>query len=149
MKGGWKMNAFQKMFLVSILVVGVSVVGFSGGLGAIAADQPETFPCVAEANLEKDIAPEAALEELTCFMKKWEGSETLHFKVTIKNVSDKPQRFRVNLFLDNGKAVGGLIPQKTKKGLVEPGATAGFVYPVGGMSCKPKSLTIRILTMAP
>ena len=143
------MNAFQRTFLVSTLAVGMALLWGVAYMPAMASDRPGTFPCVAEGSLEKDISPEAALVELSCFMKKWEGSETLHFKVTLKNVSDKPQRFRVNLFLDNGKAVGGLIPRKTKKGLVKPGAEAGFTYPVGGMSCKPKSLIIRISTMAP
>lgn len=143
------MNAFQRTFLVSALAVGMALLWGVAFMPAMAADQPETFPCVAEGKLEKEISPEAELVELSCFMKKWEGSETLHFKVTLKNVSDKPQRFRVNLFLDQCKAVGGLIPRKTKKGLVKPGATAGFIYPVGGMSCKPESLIVRISTMAP
>jgi hypothetical protein len=145
------MNAFQRIFLVSAFIMGMTLIPGVIGMTAVAgaADQPGAFPCVADENLEKSISSEAALEELSCFMKKWEGEETLHFKVTLKNVSDKPQRFRVNLFLDNGKAVGGLIPRKLKTGLVEPGATASFVYPVGGMSCKPKSLIVRVSTMAP
>jgi hypothetical protein len=143
------MNAIQRTFLVSTLAVGMALLWGVAYMPAMAADRPEAFPCVAEGNLEKEISPEAELVGLSCFMKKWEGSETLHFKVTLKNVSDKPQRFRVNLFMDQCKAVGGLIPRKTKKGLVKPGAKAGFTYPVGGMSCKPKSLIIRISTMAP
>jgi hypothetical protein len=65
----------------------------------------------------------------------------------VKNVSAEPQRYRVNLFLDNGKAVGGLLPSKTKKGLVEPGQTASFTYPVKGMTEKPGSIFLRIGTM--
>lgn len=107
-----------------------------------------TFPCVADANLEKHVAPEAELVELACFFKKYEGAEVLHFKVGIKNSSDKPQRFRVNIFLENGKAAGGLIPQKTKKGLVGPGKTANFVYPVTGMTAKPKGIMVKISTIS-
>jgi hypothetical protein len=62
-------------------------------------------------------------------------------------VSDTPQRYRVNIFLDNGKAVGGLLPRKTKKGLVKPGQTVSFVYPVKNMTRKPGSIDIRITTM--
>jgi len=105
--------------------------------------------CVAQDQLEKTVAPEAELETFVCLFKKWKGTETLHFKVVIKNVSDKAQRFRVNIFLDDGKAVGGLIPRKTKKGLIEPGKTGSFVYPVKGMPGKPKSLILKISTMAP
>jgi hypothetical protein len=72
----------------------------------------------------------------------------LHFKVGVKNTSSQPQRYRVNIFLANGKAVGGLIPRKVKKGLVQPGQTASFVYPVGGMGKKPKAITLMIGTVS-
>ena len=92
--------------------------------------------------------PEAELAEFSCVMKEWSGSDTLHFNVAVKNVSDTPQRFRVNIFLDNGKAVGGLIPRKTKDGLVQPGDTAKFVYPVKDMDRGPKSVTVMVKTMS-
>ena len=99
----------------------------------------EVFPCAADSRIEKTIAPEAELAEFSCVMKAYEGSDTLHFNVAVKNISDRPQRYKVNIFLDNGKAVGGLIPSNTKKeGLVEPGKTAGFEYPVVGMECAPQ-----------
>jgi hypothetical protein len=107
----------------------------------------EIFPCAADSKIEKTIAPEAELADFSCVLKKWEGSDTLHFNVALKNVSDVPQRYRVNIFLDNGKAVGGLIPRKTKGGLVEPGQTASFVYPVSGMDCGPKSIVLMVKTM--
>ena len=132
-------------FLALLLCLGIAGISTESA----AKNKPCTFPCVAEADLEKSIVPEAALEEFTCFMKNWSGAETLHFKVSIKNVSDKPQRYRVNIFLDNGKAVGGWIPRKIKKGLVQPGQTGGFVYPVGGMPGKPKTVTIKITTAGP
>jgi len=145
------MKPHRRVFLAFSIVLGMALLlGAGGGLGsAVAADEPETFPCVAEAGLEKDIAPEASLEEFACFLKTWKGAETLHFKVRLKNVSDQPQRFRVNIFLGNGKGVGGLIPRKTKGGLVEPGASAEFAYPVKGMTDKPCSVFLRIMTMNP
>ena len=145
------MKPHQRMFLASSMVLGmVLLLGAGGGPGsAFAADAPETFPCVAEGGLEQEIAPEVSLEEFVCFLDTWKGAETLHFKVRLKNVSDRPQRFRVNIFLDNGKAVGGLIPRKTKGGLVEPGASAEFAYPVKGMTDKPCSVFLRIMTMNP
>ncbi|MBW2103245.1 MAG: hypothetical protein JRH05_11335 [Deltaproteobacteria bacterium] len=120
-------------------------------LGGCAAQKPkpgEPFSCVAPGKLEKQIVPEASLQEFSCFFKKWKGSETLHFKVAVKNVSTGPRRFRVNIFLDNGKAVGGLIPRKTKKGLVKPGQTASFIYPVKGMDEKPGAVTLIIRTIS-
>ncbi len=80
----------------------------------------EIFPCVADSKIEKTIAPEAELTDFSCVLKKWEGSDTLHFNVAVKNVSDQPQRYRVNIFLDNGKAVGGLIPRKPARDWSNP-----------------------------
>ena len=115
----------------------------------VAAEKKGNFPCVAADRLEKEITPEALLEDLSCSMKPWAGAETLHIQVAVRNVSDASQRYRVNIFLDNGKAVGGLIPRKTKKGLVEPGAVASFVYPVQGMPRRPGSMLLKITTASP
>ncbi|BBO70030.1 hypothetical protein DSCA_39600 [Desulfosarcina alkanivorans] len=108
----------------------------------------EVFPCAADSKIETSIAPEAELADFSCVLKKWEGSDTLHYNVSLKNVSDRPQRYRVNIFLDNGKAVGGLIPRKTAKGLVQPGETASFVYPVKDMDRGPESVTLMVKTMS-
>jgi hypothetical protein len=107
----------------------------------------EVFPCVKAGKLDTTIAPEAELEEFSCVFKRWEGCDVLHFNVKIKNVSSQEQRFKVNIFLDNGKAVGGLLPRKTKKGLIQPGQSAAFTYPVGGMTDQPKAITLMVKTM--
>jgi hypothetical protein len=104
------------------------------------------FACAQEGKISKEISPEAELEGFSCFFKRWDGAKALHFKVVVKNVSDKPQRFKVRIFLDNGKAVGGLLPRKTKKGLMKPGQTAAFTYPVK-VKDKPGSIELYITTM--
>ena len=134
---------------IALLLAAALLFACAGTRDSTAGGEGAPFPCVAPDRLEKEIAPEAALEGLSCAMKPWAGTETLHVQVTVKNVSDTPQRFRVNLFLDNGKAVGGLIPRKTKTGLVEPGSSASFVYPVQGMPGKPGSMLVRITTASP
>ena len=140
------MNRFKNVstwLLVILVALGLALVSCAG-----TKPKPgEVFPCVAEGNLEKTIAPEAELVEFSCVFKKWSGSETLHFKVTVKNVSSEDQRFKVNIFLDNGKAVGGLLPRKIKKGLLKPGKTTTFVYPVKNMDEKPKAITLMIKKM--
>ena len=130
-----------------IVIVGVACLGLGTGAGAKANAAEGEFPCAPEGKISKEISPEAQLAGLSCFFKKFEGVQTLHFKVALKNVSDKPQRFRVRIFLDNGKAIGGLIPRKTKKGLIKPGQTKTFVYPVGRMTTKPGSIELYITTM--
>lgn len=107
---------------------------------------PAMVPCAAK--LEQQIAAEAQVVGFTCFVDKYKGKPSLHFKVTLKNVSKEEQRFRVNIFLDDGKAVGGLIPEKTKGGLVKPGTEAGFTYPVQGYTGTPAEVMLVVKTMS-
>ena len=140
------MERFQNVFSLLAIVAGLSALLLTGCAGS--NPQPgEVFPCAADSKVEKSISPEADLTDFSCVLKNWEGSDTLHFNVSLMNVSDQPQRYKVNIFLDNGKAVGGLIPRKTNGGLVEPGQTASFVYTVGGMAKGPKSVDLIVKTM--
>lgn len=107
----------------------------------------EIFSCVQESDLTKTIAPEASLENFTCVVKEWNGANALHFNISVKNVSSEDQRYKINIFLENGKAVGGLLPRKTKKGLVKPGDIAEFSYPVKGMDTAPGKIDLIIKTM--
>ena len=144
------MKPFKELSIWLILftaIVGIMIMGGCSKNKLTPATAPDEFPCAAEGKLEKKLDPEAELTEFSCSFKKWEGSETLHFKVTVKNVSDKPQRFRVNIFLKNGKAVGGLIPRKTKGGLIKPGQTGSFVYPVKNMAVQPRAVTLIVSTL--
>jgi hypothetical protein len=134
--------------LICLALAAVSLAVGCGGGALTPKNAPAKFPCVADDQLVKDIVPQAELVDFSCAFKKWKGVETLHFSVAVKNVSNEPQRYRVNIFMDNGKAVGGLIPRKTKKGLVQPGQTASFVYPVKDMAQQPKSIILKISTVA-
>ena len=129
-----------------IVIMAAACLSLGAGVGTT-ANAAEEFACAQEGKINKEISPEAQLDGFTCFFKKWDGAKVLHFKVAVKNVSDKPQRFKVRIFLDNGKAVGGWLPRKTKKGLIKPGQTAKFVYPIKGMAAKPGSIDLYITTM--
>ena len=144
------MKTLHRMsFLLVIFMAGIGFVLVGcAGKGYTPGTAPESFPCVPDGKLEKQIAPEAELENLSCTFKAYEGKDTLHFNVAVKNVSSQPQRYRVNLFMDNGKAVGGLIPRTTKGGLVEPGKSMSFDYPVVDMPFSPKAITLIIKTVA-
>lgn len=130
-------------FMFGIAFCCALVIAFAGT--TLAAE--ETFDCTKADQLEQEIVAEAELVDFTCFFKEWKNEECLHFMVKFKNISDTEQRFRVNIFLDNGKAVGGLLPRKTKSGLIQPGAVVEYAYPVRGMAQKPEGVFLRIQTM--
>lgn len=141
------LRRFSSWGAVAAWLLAIAMIGCGGkSVRHTPANAPQTFPCVAEDQLEKSIAPEAELRELSCSFKRYEGSDTLHFNVMVRNVSSTPQRFRVNIFCDNGKAVGGLIPRKTSGGLAEPGEDVQFVYPVVDMPETPDSLMLVVRT---
>ena len=137
-----------KIKLSWVLLVFAAVVLALNGCMTTPPKPGEIFSCAKASDLNKTIAPEASLENFSCVIKKWEGSDTLHFNVAVKNISNEDQRFKVNIFLENGKAAGGLLPIKTAKGLIKPGQTAEFTYPVVGMNGKPGKIDLFIKTMA-
>ena len=139
------MNKIKFSWLLLVFAAGVLALT---GCMAVKPKPGEVFVCAKEPNVTKTIAPEASLENFSCVIKRYEGAETLHFNVAVKNISSEEQRFKVNIFLDNDKAVGGLLPEKTKEGLVKPGAIAEFTYPVMGMNCAPGKIELLIKTMS-
>ena len=118
------------------------------GCMAPAPKPGEVYSCAKDKDLTASIAKEASLEKFSCVMKKWEGQNTLHFIVAVKNISAEEQRFKVNIFLENGKAVGGLLPRKTKKGLIKPGQILEFTYPIKGVGHSPGKIDLFIKTMS-
>jgi hypothetical protein len=145
------MNQIKLLLVVVVFVLAAAGVLISGCAGPKSKPEASLAPdqCVSPENLDQDIVSAAQLEAFTCSFKRWEGVETLHMKVAIKNVGIQPHRFRVNIFLDNGKAVGGLIPRKLKSGLIKPGETGSFTYPVKDMRQKPKEIFLVIGTSQP
>ena len=119
------------------------------GKGYTAGTAPDSFPCVPESKLEKDIVPEAALESLSCSFKKYEGKETLHITVAVKNVSDKPQRYRVNIFLeDMDKGFGHLVPRKGSPPVLEPGKSETVKIPFIGTDKESKKILVIVKTVS-
>jgi len=136
-----RFNSVLSLSMFIWMIMGIFIAGHS-----LAGGVPS---CISKGNIEESIPSEAMLTDFSCNFKMFEGAEVLHFNVGLKNVSNTPQRFRVHIFLDNGKAVGGLIPRKTAKGLVGPGQTASFEYPVNGMTGLPNHIILNVSTMAP
>ena len=140
------MNQSNIKFSLLLFIFAAGVLALTGGLTL--AQAADVFPCAKASDITKTIAPEASLEAFTCILKKWDGADTLHFNVAVKNISTEDQRFKVNIFLENGKAVGGLLPRKIKKGLIKPGDTAKFTYPVKGVTGSPGKIEILVKTMS-
>jgi hypothetical protein len=104
--------------------------------------------CAEAGTIDAQVAPEAEVVGLDCSFKDYKGVKSLHFDVKLKNVSTSDQRYRVNLFLDNGKAVGGLLPRKGKPPVIKPGEEESFTYPIQGMAEKAGNVTLLVKTVS-
>lgn len=136
------MSAIPKHFSLFILFL---VIGLTAP-AALAAG-PQASGC-GDAAVTYEVAEGIELTRFECSMGKYKNLDSLHFTVEMKNTADAPQRFRVNIFTDSGKAVGGLVPRKTKKGLVEPGQTAEYTYPIKGLTETPQKIDVLVRPIA-
>lgn len=104
--------------------------------------------CAEAGNIDAQVVAEAEVVGFDCSFKDYKGVKSLHFDIKLKNVSSTDQRYRVNLFLDNGKAVGGLLPTKGKPPVIKSGEEASFSYPIQGMAEKAGNVTLLVKTVS-
>jgi len=101
------------------------------------------------ADIAWNVIPQADVASFSCTMGEFEKEPAVIVKVGVKNVSDKAQRFRVQIFLlDEGKAVGGLVPVKGKPPVLKPGQEEVVTYPVPKANQLPKRLEVVINTIS-
>ena len=89
--------------------------------------------------------PTAKVTTLEYFMKKskFSGGPKLHVKVGVTNVSDKPLRYRVSIFLPDGASSGGFYPRKGKPPIVKPGEEKVRTFPMYYEKI-PDAITIKV-----
>jgi hypothetical protein len=101
------------------------------------------------ARIDWDVAPEAELTEFACSMGKQGMDPALIFTAALKNVGDRPLRFRINIFLmDMDKANGHLVPRKGNPPVVAPGATEKVKIPFIKTATMPKKVLVRVAPMS-
>ena len=103
----------------------------------------------AGAEIEWDVAPEAEIAEFACAMGKKGTDPALIFTVAVKNISDRPLRYRLNIFmLDLDKANGHLVPRKGKPPQVASGDTVTVTVPFIKTTEMPGKLLVRVVPMS-
>ena len=95
------------------------------------------------------MAPEAEISNFDCQMGTHEGAPTLIITMDVKNVSDKPLRYKAQVFLeDMDKAYGALVPRKGKPPVVNPGESASVKLPFVKTDAMSKHMTVIVKTMS-
>ena len=99
--------------------------------------------------IEWEVAKEALIESFSCAMGKQGMDPALIYNVALKNVTSKPLRYRVNIFLlDMDKAAGHLVPRKGKPPQVAPGAAAKVKIPFIKTTQIPGKIHVRVVPMS-
>lgn len=136
------MQKFKHNFLFSGALLAVFVcVGFLLAIGCATTEKKgKTSPAVTY-----EVCPSAKVTTMETFMKKskFSGGPKLHVKVGVTNISDKPQRYRVSIFLPDGASSGGFFPRKGKPPVLKPGQEKVRTFPMYFNSI-PDAFTIRV-----
>ncbi len=99
--------------------------------------------------IEWEVAEEAQIEKFGCAMGKQGMDPALIYTVALKNVTEKPRRYRINIFLlDMDKAAGHLVPRKGKPPQLAPGATAEVKIPFIKTTDMPGKIHVRVAPMS-
>lgn len=139
------MKLKRSLSMLILLGCTLALTGFTAS-NSMAA--PSGLSCAEAGSIDAQVATEAEVAGFNCFFKDYKNVKSLHFEVKIKNVSGTDQRYRINLFLDNDKAVGGLLPRKGKPPVVKAGEEASFTYPIQGMAEKAGNVTLLVKTVS-
>ena len=138
------MKFSRSLLMVTLMACTLALAGFTPSNSMAAS----SLSCAEAGSIDAQVTAEAEVIGFDCSFKDYKGIKSLHFDVKLKNVSSADQRYRVNLFLDNGKAVGGLLPRKGKPPVVKPGEEVSFSYPLKGMAEKAGNVTLLVKTVS-
>jgi hypothetical protein len=97
-------------------------------IGCATPAKPAKIVC--DADITWQMTPEAQITRFDCEVGKYKGNPALIFTVGVKNIGEKPARYRLHIFLmDMAKAAGHLIPRKGKPPVLEPGEAGTIKIP--------------------
>jgi len=134
-------KASMRAVLVLCLIVALGLIGCAGK-GA-----PEKANC--DANITWQVAKEAKLTQFDCIVGINAGQPSLIFTVGVENATDKPYRYRVNIFLeDMDKASGHLVPRKGNPPVLQPGKGETVTIPFIGTGKESKKILVIVKTIS-
>ncbi len=139
------MKRLKHASMVAVLILGLMGMFFQ--LGWAGEGAPEKINCDAE--IAWDVVKEAKLTQFDCALGKHGGQPALIFTVGLMNPTDKPLRYRINIFLeDMDKAAGHLVPRKGKPPVLEPGKSASVKIPFIGTDKESKKILVIVKTIS-
>ena len=139
------MNRFKHAPMISVLVL--LLMGMFLQLGWAEEGAPEKTNC--NAAITWEVVKEAKLTQFDCALGEHGGQPALIFNVGLMNPTDKPLRYRVNVFLeDMDRAAGHLVPRKGKPPQIAPGEAATVKIPFIGTDKEAKKILVVVKTIS-
>ncbi|MFH1981927.1 MAG: hypothetical protein ABIL58_08780 [Pseudomonadota bacterium] len=132
------------------LLLAIAAVALVAG-GCASYPKPANVQSVqcATKKIQWEVAPEAEISNFDCQPGKYEGDPALIVTMDVKNISDKPQRFKAQVFLDDmDKAYGALVPTKGKPPVLAPGESAPVKLPFVKTDTMSKHMIVFVKTMS-
>ena len=125
-KGGSPIPRANKVSLLVLFVLSLS--GMLWPAGCATPAKPGKTGC--DADIAWQVMPEAQITRFDCEVGQYKGHPALIFTVSLRNVGEKPARYRLSIFLlDADKAAGYPIPRKGQPPVLEPGKTETIKIP--------------------
>jgi hypothetical protein len=139
------MKRLKHASMMAVLILGLMGMFFQVGWAAEGA--PEKVNCDAE--IAWDVVKEAKLTQFDCALGESGGQPALIFTVGLENASDKSQRYRINIFLeDMDKGFGHLVPRKGSPPVLEAGKSATVKIPFIGTDKESKKILAMVKTVS-
>ena len=130
---------------MSVLIL--CLIGTFWQVGWTGEGAPVKTNCDAE--IAWDVVKEVKLTQFDCALGKHGGQPALIYTVGLMNSTDKPLRYRINIFLeDMDKAAGHLVPRKGKPPQIAPGEAATVKIPFIGTDKGSKKLLVVVKTIS-
>jgi len=138
------MKRLKHAFMMSVLIL--CIMGTFWQVGWAGEGAPEKTNCNAE--IAWDVVKGAKLTQFDCALGKHGGQPALIYTVGLMNSTDKPLRYRINIFLeDMDKAAGHLVPRKGKPPEIAPGEAATVKIPFIGTDKESKKILVVVKTI--
>lgn len=129
----------------------IAVIAMVAGGCASMPKQPDNVQNVicGVKKIHWEVAPEADIGNFNCELGKKGMDPALIVTMDLKNVGDKPLRFKVHVFLDDmDKASGHLVPRKGKPPVVAPGAEEKVNIPFIKTEAMSTEMTVVVKAMS-
>jgi hypothetical protein len=139
------MKRLKHAFMMSVLIL--CLMGMFWQVGWAGEGAPEKTNC--DADIAWEVVAEAKLTQFDCVLGEHGGQPALIFTVGLMNPTDKPLRYRINIFLeDMDKAAGHLVPRKGSPPVLEPGKSETVKIPFIGTDKESKKILVIVKTVS-